>query len=257
MRPAIDFDNLRVASPCPKAWDDMVGDDRVRFCDHCRLNVYNLSELTQKETQRLISSSEGRLCGRLYRRADGTVLTKDCPVGLQAFRKRISRKAAAVFATMLGLSATIFAQHSSDKDKESCRPQIRITKTQRLTDDKALLSGTIYDPNGAVIPQTTVIVKNMKTSDTTSVTATEDGQFAFRSLTEGNYSLTIKLAPFKTVIVTDVHLNANTILNMDVTLELSGTAVVGLLTFEPSLLDTPPHTMILSGDTLRKLPLRQ
>jgi hypothetical protein len=29
MKPAFDLDNLRVATPCPKAWADMVGDDRV------------------------------------------------------------------------------------------------------------------------------------------------------------------------------------------------------------------------------------
>lgn len=254
MRPAIDLDNLRVASPCPKAWDDMVGDDRVRFCDHCRLNVYNLSELTQKETQRLISSSDGRLCGRFYRRADGTVLTKDCPVGLQALRKRISRRAAAVFATVMGLSSTILAQHPSGKDKDSCQPQIRITKTQSVTDGKAPLSGNIYDQNGAVIPRATVVVKNTKTSETMSVSATEDGQFAFASLTEGNYSLTINLAPFKSLIVQDVRLESKTALNIDITLELSGAEVVGLLISRPSMIDNPPGTFTISGEMLTRLP---
>ena len=256
MEPAFDVDSLRVASPCPKAWDDMVGDDRVRFCDQCSLNVYNLSELTPAETQKLISSAGGKLCGRLFRRADGTVLTKDCPVGLRAFRRRISRRAAAAFATVLGLSATIFAQQPSSKDKDSCQPQIRVTKTQRAANDNALLSGTVYDPTGAVIPGATVIVKNMKTKESTSVLATEDGKFAFTALSEGMYSLTVKLEPFKTLAVTDVKVEADKVLNMDVTLELSGVAVVGLLLSGPSLLDTPPGTIIMNEDTLRRLPLR-
>src|SRR5262249_46221013 len=58
----------------------MEGDDRVRFCGRCRKNVYNLSEMTEAEAQRLLVDKEGRLCARLYRRRDGTVLTKDCPV---------------------------------------------------------------------------------------------------------------------------------------------------------------------------------
>src|SRR5262245_30602687 len=36
---------LRIASPCSADWDEMTGDDRVRFCGRCRKNVYNLSEM--------------------------------------------------------------------------------------------------------------------------------------------------------------------------------------------------------------------
>ncbi len=252
MSPALDVNNLRVATPCPKAWEDMVGDERVRFCDHCRLNVYNLSELTQKETQRLISSSEGKLCGRLYRRADGTVLTKDCPVGLQDLRKRISRKTAAIFATLLGLSSTVFAQHSSGND--SYLQQIRITKTQKVADEKAPLAGTVFDPNGAVIPRATVIVNNTRTGVATAVAANDEGQFKFAALTEGNYSLTIELARFKSLRVEHLRLEKSTAINMDITLELSGTEVVGLLISRPSMIDTPPGTFTISGDLLIRLP---
>jgi hypothetical protein len=252
MKSAFDLDRLRVAAPCPKSWEDMVGDSRVRFCDHCHLNVYNLAELTQKETQRLILSSEGRLCGRLYRRSDGTLLTKDCPVGLQAVRKRISRRAAAVFATLLGLSSTVFAQHS--KEKDSCQPQVRITKTQKLNDEKPLLAGSLFDPNGAVIPGAAVLVKNTKTGVTRQVSTNDQGQFTFPSLTEGNYSLTITLASFKSLIVQEVKLEEKTAVNMDMTLELSGTEVVGLLMARPSIIDTPPGSFTISGDLLIRLP---
>jgi hypothetical protein len=159
-----------------------------------------------------------------------------------------------VFATVLGLSSTIFAQHPTGKGKDSCKPQIRITKTQRVTNEKTPLSGTIYDPNGAVIPRATVVVENTKTRVTTSVSATEDGQFAFVSLTEGNYSLTIKLAPFKSLTLKDVHLETNTALSIDITLELSGTEVVGLLIAKPSLIDTPPGTFTISGEMITRLP---
>ena len=255
MKPDFNVDNLRVATPCPKAWDDMVGDQRVRFCDHCHLNVYNLAELTQKETQHLIATSEGRVCGRLFRRADGTVLTKDCPVGLQALRKRISRRAAAVFATLLGLSSAVFAQQA--KGKDSCLPQVRITKSDRVIDQKANLSGTILDPNGAVIPGANVIAENTKTGFATRTITNDDGRFTFASLTEGNYSLTITLAPFKTLVLKEVKVEEKTVLNLEMTMELSGTEVtVGILA-DSSLLDIPLNTRILSGDDLRRLPIRQ
>jgi hypothetical protein len=84
---------IRIASPCTASWDDMRGDDRVRFCQHCRLNVYNLSAMTRQEAEALIREKEGRLCIRFYARRDGTVLTDNCPVGLRAVRRALLAQA--------------------------------------------------------------------------------------------------------------------------------------------------------------------
>ena len=81
----------------------MLGSDRKRFCGECKLNVYNLSGMTKAEAENLLLNSEGRLCVRFYKRADGSVLTKDCPVGWQAIKRRVSRMAAAAFALLIGL----------------------------------------------------------------------------------------------------------------------------------------------------------
>jgi len=59
----------------------MEGDDKVRYCSLCSLNVYNLSEMTRKEGKALMKSASGPMCIQLYRRQDGTLITKDCPVG--------------------------------------------------------------------------------------------------------------------------------------------------------------------------------
>src|SRR4051812_47184360 len=37
------LDRITIASPCTASWDDMAGDDRVRFCASCQKDVYNLS----------------------------------------------------------------------------------------------------------------------------------------------------------------------------------------------------------------------
>ena len=97
--------NVRIASPCGEDWEAMYGDDRVRFCGKCQLNVYNLSAMTRVEAERLIAGREGRLCARFFRRADGTVLTTDCPVGLAAVKRKIARAATAVFSFLFGVGA--------------------------------------------------------------------------------------------------------------------------------------------------------
>src|SRR5262249_39510369 len=81
-------DNIRIAAPCSADWAKMSGDDRARFCGDCKLNVYNLSDMTRDEAEALIREREGRLCVRYYQRADGTILLKDCTVGVHRRRRR-------------------------------------------------------------------------------------------------------------------------------------------------------------------------
>lgn len=101
------LDRIRVASPCNASWDEMLGDDRVRFCLSCEKNVYNLSAMTREEAERLLQErAGGELCVRYYQRADGTIMTQDCPVG--ARRKRRKKLALAV----AGAGAMAFAATS-------------------------------------------------------------------------------------------------------------------------------------------------
>ncbi|MEP6568559.1 MAG: hypothetical protein ABJC10_02200 [Acidobacteriota bacterium] len=146
------IDGLRIATPCPISWEQMTGDNRVRFCDHCKLNLYNISELSRIEAEAFIASTENRLCARLFRRADGTVLTKDCPVGLRALRMRVSKRAAAVFAAIASISAAAFGQQSTAKDgKTTCTPQTRILRTM-AAQAESFISDFVRDINGAAIP---------------------------------------------------------------------------------------------------------
>ncbi|MCI0359887.1 MAG: hypothetical protein L0211_15530 [Planctomycetaceae bacterium] len=109
-KPTIYLDLVQVASPCHVAWEDMAGDERRRFCKHCNLPVYNLSDMPRAEAEAFVNQAEGRTCIRFYRREDGTVLTRDCPVGLRAVRQRLVRAVAALAGLMLALlTGTVFA----------------------------------------------------------------------------------------------------------------------------------------------------
>jgi len=86
--PHFDLDALEVETPCAVPWDGMQGDNRVRYCGHCRQNVYNIEALSRAEAVRLVSVREGRPCIRFHRRKDGTVVTADCWARLRAARRR-------------------------------------------------------------------------------------------------------------------------------------------------------------------------
>ena len=94
MSTTVSLEQVRIASPCSMKWDDLspVRDGAtVRHCGQCRLNVYNLSGMTREEAEAVVGEAEGRLCVGFFRRADGTMLTRDCPVGLRAARARVVR----------------------------------------------------------------------------------------------------------------------------------------------------------------------
>jgi hypothetical protein len=97
--------NVRVAAPCNADWEQMIGNERARFCGQCNLNVYNLSSMTRSEAESLIAKNEGRLCVRYYHRADGSVITENCPVGLRAIRRRMSYLAKAIISAVLSFLA--------------------------------------------------------------------------------------------------------------------------------------------------------
>lgn len=100
------LEQIKIASPCPASWEEMIGDETVRFCQICSKNVYNLSSMSRAEAQTLVMNNQGKLCGLLYLRKDGSVMTSDCLVGFAEIRRRLIKRfvkvAAATFA-LIGL----------------------------------------------------------------------------------------------------------------------------------------------------------
>jgi len=111
------LDHVKIAAPCSAGWDEMlpVEGERVRFCYHCKRNVYNLSEMTRGEATSLVYHAEGRLCVKFYRRSDGTILTQNCPVGLRALKKRLAWVAQVLFGMLLSSLAMLGLLNIKDR----------------------------------------------------------------------------------------------------------------------------------------------
>jgi hypothetical protein len=109
IRPALPFlASVQIAAPCPAKWSEMRGDHRVRHCDACHKNVYNLSAMATDEAEALLAATEGERCIRLYRRADGTVLTDNCPVGLRRARARTLAIGVAAIGLLAAAGGAVF-----------------------------------------------------------------------------------------------------------------------------------------------------
>lgn len=175
---------LRVASPCTAHWEKMTGDDRVRYCDQCKLNVYNFSEMSASEIEQLLRKSTGRVCGRLYQRHDGTILTKDCPVGFRAKVRHVSRVAGTALAAVMG-AASAAAQNPSKNS--SAIESVTGTAGVKLT---------IVDATGAVIPRSSIVISDQTGVSIVHGESDDVGSYQVRNLKSGSWKITVSKIGF-------------------------------------------------------------
>ena len=125
------LENIRVASPCTADWSKMTGDERVRHCGDCKKNVYNLSDMTRDEAEAVIIEKEGRLCVRYYQRTDGTILLKDCTVGVSRRRRR-RLVAAGAIAMLAGGGVLVWRSMRESEPKCSGEHEVMMGQAARL-----------------------------------------------------------------------------------------------------------------------------
>jgi len=132
------LNNIRIASPCSANWDEMYGNDRMRHCGQCKLNVYNLSGMTRQEAEDLVTNAEGRLCVRFYRRTDGTVITENCPVGWARVKQRARVYTTAAFSLIMTLlGGLVFVSLFSRESKQAVMGDVVTSPTPTPTPDES------------------------------------------------------------------------------------------------------------------------
>jgi carboxypeptidase family protein len=220
----VSLSNIRIASPCPADWNKMVGDERVRHCAECNLNVYNLSAMTEREARKLLEGNRGkRVCLRLYRRGDGTIITQDCPWGFRALKRRATLFASALFSAVLSISIAK-AQPVQQQNPEP---------TQEDRERQSGLAITVVDPQGAVLPHAEVILTGPKTKPGPQDTGVTDsmGKVEFPSLAPGEYTITVNAKYFITERQSGLLLAAGKSSNLVITMKIdpkaATTVVVG------------------------------
>ena len=98
----------------------MPGNDRIRFCGRCDLNVYNLTVMSREEIDALVRSRNGRLCGRLYLRGGRKATLRDCAGGR---RVKLARRAVAL-AVLLVIGAVSWMLRRVDEPDRSIHPPL-------------------------------------------------------------------------------------------------------------------------------------
>jgi hypothetical protein len=120
----------------------MAGDERVRYCPECRLNVYNFSEMSDANIESILARRDGRLCARLYQRSDGTMLTRNCPVGFHAVVRRVATFAGAALVAVLSVGPAL----------ARTPPAKHAPALFQIQPAQAGLSLEVFDASGATVP---------------------------------------------------------------------------------------------------------
>ena len=225
------FDRMIIPAPCDADWDSMTGNDQVRFCEHCKLHVTNLSSLTRQDAIRLVARSQGRLCVRFVQRPNGRVLTKQMPEKVHHIARRVSRIAAGAFTATLSLSSAAAQESAPTKDAPNAVQRLAQEKP-KPADNSAALSGTITDPNGAVVAGAAVTLINVETTTEANATSSDEGEYIFSGVATGTYKIRIASPGFKLLEITSVQMSENSNERFDASLEVAGTsAMAGAVAF--------------------------
>lgn len=223
------LDRVQIATPCETNWEAMQGDDRVRHCSHCDKHVYNLSQMTRQQAEALLSKTNGKLCARFERGADGGILTTDQTLSLPRFNFRFLRIASATISAALSLSPTVAAKTS--KNLPVLQQQDKKEKSAEQAQEKenvARIYGRVIDASEAVIPNTVITAINELTKQSWKTISSANGEYEFLLPVAENYSLTFEAAGFKKFTRSGLNLKSSASLNIVATMEV-GAVTMGVI----------------------------
>ncbi|HVF56384.1 MAG TPA: TonB-dependent receptor [Pyrinomonadaceae bacterium] len=126
--------------------------------------------------------------------------------------------------------------------------------------NKGTITGTVKDPNGAVVKDAKVTASNKATGEARDATTSDDGTYSIPSLEPGQYRVTVEATGFQSVIFEDVTLQTNDRLPLDADLKLTGVGGDTVtVTSEAPLVESETSVRgdVITGREVTDLPIPQ
>ena len=119
------------------------------------------------------------------------------------------------------------------------------------------ISGTVVDPNGAVVPGATVTITSLGTQKSITLTTSESGVFSTRTLEPVTYSVRVEATGFKKAIMERVKVDTATVATVNITLETGTVNETVSVSSEAALINTEAGTtsQTINERQIRDLPL--
>ena len=116
---------------------------------------------------------------------------------------------------------------------------------------RATLTGTVTDPNGAVVPGATVNATNVATNISNATKTNQDGTYTFTALPPGEYTVAVELTGFKRSLQTGIILQIAETSRLDIPLE------VGAVNEEVSVVSQAPLVRSTSSEQGQVIDYKQ
>ena len=103
---------------------------------------------------------------------------------------------------------------------------------------RAIISGTVTDPQGAVVARAQIEIKNLETNVVTKVETNESGRYTSPPVNPGQYMVTVSAPGFRTAVRSNIELRVADRMLLDFQLELGATTETVTVTAEAPLVET-------------------
>lgn len=122
---------------------------------------------------------------------------------------------------------------------------------------RGMISGTVTDPSGAIVPDAKVTLLNPATGVSLHATTTAAGLYTFISLNPGVYRVTASQSGFTTSQRDNVNVTVDQTTIVDITLRVGSVSTVVKVNEETNLIEPSNSTVgqLISADTIDRVPL--
>jgi ankyrin repeat protein len=245
------FDEINIPAPCDADWESMIGNDQVRFCEHCHLHVNNLSAMTRGEAIRFVARSRGRICIRYIQGHAGGPLTGKMPEKLYNIGRRTSRIAAGAFSAALSIT-TAAAQScpsTAPPAASSAQQSVEVADLAPVFDEfTSVVAGTIANSGKVPVAGVTVALVDRDSGEERYTTTSANGDYSFQNLPAGDYLICARKPRF--VSASDkANLHAGSRVRIDFEMnEATRVAVMGGAMIARAVEETPLVKAISEND---------
>jgi hypothetical protein len=117
--------------------------------------------------------------------------------------------------------------------------------------------GTVHDPSGSVVAKVAITLTNLDTSIQAKTTTDENGNYAFRNVKIGRYSVTAEAPGFSKAVASDIAVDVDARQRVDLTLQVGAITNTVEVTGAASALETDSseHGQVISMQQVAELPL--
>jgi hypothetical protein len=122
---------------------------------------------------------------------------------------------------------------------------------------RGALSGTVVDPQGAVVAHATVVLSNPRTNDTISITSNDAGNFNFPELPVGSYKLSVSQSGFATKNIDNIMIELSKATSLKIELSLGQESTVVSVEASGIQTDTVSSSLVavVNAKSVQEIPL--